>query len=275
MAVEKINSYISESEAYQQWLKNFLAQDSGEEIKRLLKNFTHKDLKEARDWLKLHVLVTCFCADKYKEADFYKKTGDQGHRKREQEKERIKEIKPQIKATEKIIKLVGKDPYASRRFILACSDLYNPKDRRSGRIIFKDIKGRIDTIFPEVLENYKADLERELKYSNERLNQMLFTYGGLAFPEKNDGKTFKIRDIRRNSFYFHMTYIFRHYTAQKLNLGDSLCQMPDIGESRYDLTGNIYTELFPKEKNAPRALEKMIAHLVSSHVYIHPWHLSI
>ncbi len=283
MAVEKINSEIHKTEVYQQWYKTFHTQDSGKEIIRLLKNFTRKAPAKSKDWLNLHTLVTCFCADNYKKAD------DRGHQRRGKEKDRIKKIAPQIKAIGKIIKLVESDPYASTLFFFACSDLNrpkqkdfkNPRNRRPGQITFKVPKDRIEKLFPEVLENYEVQLRRELKYSKESLKKMLFTYGGLAFPETNlvhqgrKEQTFKIRNIRRNSFFFHMTYIFRHYTANKLNLGDSLCRMPDIGESHYDLTERVYAELFPNEQDANRAAMRIIAHLVSSHVVIHPWHLSI
>jgi hypothetical protein len=283
MAVEKINSEIYETEVYQQWYKTFSSQDSGEEITRLLKNFTRKASEKDRNWLKLHILTTCFCADKYKMAD------DQGHQKREQEKSWTKKIEPQIKAIRKVIKLVERDPYSSTKFIFACLDLNrpkqkdfkNPKNRRPGQITFKVPKDRTDTVFQEVLENYEVQLKKELKYSKERIKKMLFTYGGLAFPQTKSThqgrkeQTFKIRGICRNSFFFHMTYIFRHYTANKLNLGNSLCRMPDIGESYYDLTEKIYAQLFPNEKDSNRAAERIIDHLVSSHVLIHPWHLSI
>jgi hypothetical protein len=289
MAVEKINSDISNSAVYQEWLKNFRSQDSEEKIKQLLKNLTRKAPGKARNWLKLHVLVTCFCADKYKKED------DRGHQYRKQEKNRTKEIGRQINAIKKVIKFVERDPYSSINFFYACQALNIPKqngfkipkNRRPGPITFKVPKDRIDKLFPEVLENYVVRLKGDLKYSKARFKKMLFTYGGLAFPETKpaqsgkvfimteDGQTFKIRDIRRNSFFFHMTYIFRHFTADKLNLGDDLRRMPDIGESHYDLTEQIYAELFPNEMDAIRAAERIINHLVSSRVFIHPWHLSI
>ncbi len=274
MAVEKYNLEIYETDIFRQWHKTFHKQDSGKAIIRLLKDFTLKDPKKNSDWLKLHILVTCFFADKYKKED------DLGHQSREREKDRKKEIELQIKAIEKFIKLVEKDPYASRNFIFACSDLSRPKqkgfknlkNRRKGQIIFKDIKDQIDTIFLEVLKNYKARLELELNYSEERFNQMLFTSGGLAFPQTQQGQTFRIQNICSNSFFFHMTYIFRHYTSQKLNLGDSLSQMPDIGEPHYHWTEKIHDNLFPNKPVDQKSIRKMVEHLILAHTVIHPWH---
>ena len=90
MAVEKINLNISQSEIYLKWLKTFQKQDSGEGIIQLLENFTLKSSKEARDWLKLHVLITCFCAEKYN------RKYDQGYQTRKKEKDRTNEIVKQI-----------------------------------------------------------------------------------------------------------------------------------------------------------------------------------
>ena len=280
MAVEKINLDISKSEGYLKWLKTFHTQNYGKQIIHILDIFTQKDRIENRDWLKLHVLVTCFCVEKYN-SEY-----DRGHQAREKEKDQKGEIKKQINAIKKTTKLVEKDPHSSINFIFACSNLNKPKEKypknqRPGKVTLKVPKDRRDTIFQEVLENYETQLNRELKYSTERFKKGLFTYGGLAFPQTNlthQGKTeqpFKIRGIRKNSFFFHMTYIFRHYKANELNLGDSLNRMPNIGEPHYDLTELIYEQLFPNERNAKRAAQRMINHLVSSCAYIHPWHLPI
>ena len=265
-------------------MKTFQKQDSGEGIIQLLENFTLKSSKEARDWLKLHVLITCFCAEKYN------RKYDQGYQTRKKEKDRTNEIVKQINAIRKFIKLVKNDPHSSINFITACSNLNKPKKKypkneRPGKVTLKVPKDRRDTIFQEVLENYETQLNRKLKASEEGFKRMSFTYGGLAVSQTKstqigkvfiitgDGQTIRIQGIQRNSFFFHMTYIFRHYTANKLNLGDGLCRMPDIGQPRYIWTEQIFAHLFPDESVDRMSIGKMVNHLVSADAMIHPWHI--
>jgi len=128
-----------------------------------------------------------------------------------------------------------------------------------------DQPDQYNSILKSVFRDYEESLKREISTLRGYKKKNLVARGGLLYPEfnENGGKN-TIRDIRFSSKLFHLTYIFHHFTHNRLNLGPPPNKMPQFGTPHYDLTAKILNEDSDK-------IKKHINRLVNNGVYIKPW----
>ena len=263
MAIEKFNLKISKLPAYQEWKKSLFEPNDdrvnvGEEIESALDNLKQKENLKALEWLKRHVFVTCFCAKNF---------NPWRDNSRTIQADGVKNLNSQLKTVSKLIKLAEKDRDFGVRFLFSCIPFNSPEE-----IVFNIPRGKHDAIFRGVLEDYQKSLQWEIDDSKNRLKKLLVVRGGLYCTRtKPDGTEFRLRGILRNSFFFHLTFIFRHFTDRKFNLGVYSTKMPRFGKPRYNITQEINDALFPDDGSDQTAILKMVEQLESGNVLIHPW----
>jgi len=246
MAVEKINPEIANTPEYWKWLDDALNQIKFH-VRSCLKPLKATRSNEDLHWLTRHIQVTLFCAERYRRGD---------DRLVENSNERLKNMESQLKSISQFAKLTDKDPGFELRFFLDACYPFNIPDEDRRALIWK-------TGF----SNYKKALEKEMEWIRKAKKRMLIAQGGLLYGEFNaDGKKAKIQKNELNSKLFHLTYIFRHFTAGKLNLGTTVKKMPRFGYPRYDLTAKILNG-----KLTELDVRKYINRLEAKDVYIGHW----
>lgn len=246
MAVEEINRRIAETPQYRKWVdspSNKTRGHVGDCLDPLKAKRHNKDLA----WLTRHIQVTLFCAKRYTPKD---------DRFVENADERIKNMKSQLKSISKFRKLAEKDPGFELRFFLEACYPFNIPDEDRHALILK-------TGF----SNYEESLKKDIKWIRESQKRMLIARGGLLYKQfDEDGKRVPIRDIKFNSIYFHLTYIFHHFTAGKLDLGTTVKKMPRFGEPRFDLTAKILRNSLDSH-----SIRNRVDRLEAKDVYIGHW----
>jgi len=175
-------------------------------------------------------------------------------------------LNAQLKTVSKFNRLIKKDPNFGMRFFLhACLHINSP-----GKVLFNIPEGQHDLLLKSIFEKYENALKRVIPADQQSQKRMVIARGGLLYCQFNpDGSKAVIQDIQIDSLRFHMTYIFRHFTDGKLDLGTEVKKMPkNLGQPRYDLTAKILNESSDK-------VREHINCLVAKDVCIHPWLISL
>lgn len=252
MAVEKINPEIESTQEYKEW-KNHSDNETPNHVRECLEPLTAKRRNDERRWLTRHVLVTLFCAQRYKSGDD-ETSGDTV--------KRLHNLEEQLKVFSKLTNLANKDPgFALRFFLEACYPFKIPdEDRR-------------DLIWKTGFSNYKKSLEKEMDWIRKSQKRSVMSRGGILYPRFNaNGKmATPIRDPRLDSKLFHLTYIFHHFTEKPLgkkllNLGTRSKKMPRFGSPHYDVTAKIL-----HDERDSHSIRNRIDRLKAKGVYIGHW----
>jgi len=205
MAVEKINFQISKTPQFTDWLEK-PGNEIPDDIGIMLSDANQGASEESLEWLKLHVLVTLFCAEKYShENDWFSKYTMNEH---------IENLESQLKHASRFNELIKEDPeFGVRFFVNACVPQNSP-----GKVLFsipadqyKQIDGTtgIYSIFKTMFLDYKISLKREIDVLRKsKKNPMLIARGGLLC-DKNLTK-----NIGFNSTLFHLAF---HYPVFPTN----------------------------------------------------------
>ena len=285
MAVEKINPIISKTPEYFHWVDKLLTKSCGcedrhetieddeaiedhetigEHVRFCLKPLKTEGRNEPWEWLIRHVLVTLFCANEYPHNnDWF--AGNTA--------ERLENLESQLKLIDPFARLIKKDPDFGARFFLHAFVPQNSPDEiffsipqlQDHAVSNHDAILKYDAVLKSAFKDYKDSLKKEIFTSNKYKRMKLVARGGLLYPEFNEnGSKNKITNIKINSILFHLTYIFRHFTDQKFDLGPEARKMPPFGDPRYDLTAKILN----KDSNN---ILKHIDRLEEKGVYICPW----
>jgi len=280
MAVEKINLIISKTLEYITWLKN-LDNEVTYDLGILLSDANPEADEESLEWLKLHVLVTLFCAGRYlPEQDRFNRNTD----------ECLENLKSQLTLITKLNRSINKDPDFGVRFFLHA---FVPQNS-PGKILFSipqlqndsvskhDAILNYDAILKSAFRDYKDSLKKEISTLRGYKKKMLVARGGLLYPEFNEnGNPADVGDIKLNSILFHLAYIFHHFTANQFNLGTQTKEMPVSRNKtegpRADLILQILetAKIFRKGKLSRRAISNLISRLAKKNVYIKPWPILI
>jgi len=280
MAVEKINLIISKTPEYITWLKN-LDNEVTYDLGILLSDANPEADEESLEWLKLHVLVTLFCAGRYlPEQDRFNRNTD----------ECLENLKSQLTLITKLNRSINKDPDFGVRFFLHA---FVPQNS-PGKILFSipqlqndsvskhDAILNYDAILKSAFRDYKDSLKKEISTLRRYQKEMLVARGGLLYPEFNEnGNPADVGDIKLNSILFHLAYIFHHFTANQLNLGTQTKKMPVSRNRtegpRADLILQILetAKIIRKGKLGRRAISNCISRLAKKNVYIKPWPILI
>lgn len=285
MAVEEINLIISKTPEYFHWVDKLLTKSCGcedrhettkdheaiedhetigEHVRFCLKPLKTEGRNEPWEWLIRHVLVTLFCANEYPHNnDWF--AGNTA--------ERLENLDSQFKLIRRFASEIKKDPdFGARFFLHAFVPQNSPSEiffsipqLQDHAVSNHDAVSKYDAILKSAFRDYKDSLKKEISTLRGYQKKMLVARGGLLYPEfnENGGKNI-IRTIRFSSKLFHLTYILRHFTYKKINLGTQTKKMPSFGEPRYDLTAKILNE----DSNN---ILKHIDRLEEKGVYICPW----
>ncbi len=265
MAVEKINQSIAQTQQYFNWVDKPLANECGCEIRHetirdhvrdCLKPLKTERKNDEWEWLSRNVLVTLFCADQYT---------PENERFAGNAAERLKNLEKQLKVISKFTNLIKKDPdFGIRFFLHACLSLNSPD-----KVLFHIPEGQHDLLLKSVFSNYESSLKRVISMDRESQKRMLISSGGLHYCQFNaDGTKAVIQDIKLDSTLFHLTYIFRHFTANRLDFWGNSKRMPRFGRPHYDLTAKI----LDKDTDS---VKKHVTRLVKKDVYISHWPISL
>jgi len=283
MPTEEINLKISRLPEYRQWEKKVFGSDDRDSdyvlrplVDKLISNISGDWEWE---WLRRNILVNCF------NVTIHKLDGDDP---RAREKKRTDNLVTQLHAIQKIRKCARGDELFGTRFMFSCMPENSPGQKifnfpfsRSGEDASQDFI-RIDEIARKVFERYEDLLQRELgddgicRTREQRFARTLTRRGGLLFPGIQSGRhKYSQMDIQENSFFFHLTFIFRHFIDGRFDLGTSVQQMPEYGKPRYNLTADIFKILFPDRVDDDQQLQnhirKRVERLAQAGVYICSW----
>jgi len=253
MAVEKINRIISKTPEYIKWLRN-LDNEVTDDLEILLYEANPEADEESLEWLNRHVLVTLFCAKEYSsENDIFNRNFD----------EEFKTLGSQLKRIAKFNELIKEDPDFGIRFYLqACLPMNSP-----GKVLFNIPKGQYDSILKTMFGDYEKSLQKGISMLREYEQMEWVGRGGLFYRQFNsNGKKVVIQDIEFDSKLFHLTFIFKHFTLGKLDLGIEAKKMPKIGKPRYDLTAKIL-------KIKQQDVKQHVRRLVQKDVHIKQWYI--
>ena len=280
MPTEEINLKISRLPEYRQWEKKFVDSGASDDVLRPLADKLISSSSGGWDWLSRNILVNCF------NVTIHKLDGDDP---RTLENKKTDNLVTQLHAIQKIRKCARGDELFGTRFMHSCMPENSPGQKifnfpfsRSGEDSSQDFI-RIDEIARKVFERYEDLLQRELgddgicRTREQRFAKTLTRRGGLLFPGIQSGRhKYSQMEIQENSFFFHLTFIFRHFIDGRFDLGTSVQRMPEYGKPRYNLTADIFKILFPDRyadghQNLQNHIGKRVVRLDNAGVYICPW----
>jgi hypothetical protein len=293
---DDLNSRIYKSAAYRKWEKSFLNLNKGKDILGHLVKLEPSRKSRRFTWLKKQVLVTCFQFEQY---DIYK---DPGQKLYNEEVERINEIDSILKSIGRIIRFNVENQGKLGSVLWGAFGKWGVIEEGENSSGYpQGTQPPTVKVLNELLATYSDRLskfklgekilrsDKLMKVENKRLKghydvygddfqlypRKMIARGGLAYPKPgNQFKRFRVRDIEKKSLFFHLAFIFRHFTDGKLKLGSSLQTQPEFGCPQYDLIANIYDQLVPPDDGngvSQEAVGKLVKRLTADRITMHPW----
>jgi len=254
--------YKSREKNFKSFEKEYKCQDEGVVVEEILRKFSN-DKDEKYDWLERNVFYVIYQFKKYdrdKDSfDLQKANRKEGHEK----------IDKWIRAVESLRELHKQYPLQRLYPDIEVQKLMDSKKNSTDETIpIKDLTLQYLDAIKKGLNKYKTAFKNSPSGG--------WFIAGIQYPsQKPNGDSFRIpTEPDKASLLLHLVNIFRHYTANKPDLGWAGKPMPKFGKPCYGTVANIATVVYGGGMDKSEgAVSEKVKSLIKSGVTLHSWPL--